>query len=221
MRERQTMCKKKPRELIAELGVKHSPGSSVNQGWTYSPIPFSGYEDVPCHRREASYKRWDAIVASNVLSKDSSLIEFGSSTGFFVFMSAPLVRYAVGIERDKAALEVALSLASEQRVSNVDFLDHTTADNILGGFNVVLMLNVLNWMGRESAESKLRRIQPGSSVFIEMPLAGDGMGGAEWLRTNEELKAWLAEFKLSCIAKLVTSMGPGGKERDLFLFEKK
>ena len=49
------------KQYVNELGDVQSPGSTVTKGYTYNPIPFPKYDRLPCHRKEASAKRWEKI----------------------------------------------------------------------------------------------------------------------------------------------------------------
>lgn len=211
----------KLKELIKELGVDYSPGSSATQGWTYNPIPFPGC-DFPCHRKEASFKRWEAIdlIVHNWRTK--TVLDVGCATGFFSFKAMKAGAYVIGIERDIKALNVCKCVLDLFRSSYG--LDGSFILNIVQipgfEFDIAFLLNVLNWMGREKAEKLLRDCSSIPLLFIEVPLKNDGRGGATWLDSEVAVKKWVEKITGHKGIAIEHSMGPGGKTRTLWKFEK-
>lgn len=204
------------KELIKKIGVNKSPGSSVTPGWTYNPIPFDDFKDIPCHRADASWKRWEAI--KKAVNFDGAIVlDIGANVGFFTFKIAQdfKPRFVYALETDLDACLVGRQLKSHYDYGNIYFTDKIS----WWMPDIVLALSVLNWMGREESESFFRNhLMTCRALFVEMPLKNDGMRGAEWLRTEEDLVNWLYKHtKFNTINGICKTMGPGGKERMMYV----
>ena len=209
------MSLEKIKKLVALMGVNRSPGSSVKKGWLYSPLPFPGF-DFPCHRKETTEARWDAIDKEVMFWDNLKVLDYGCTTGYFAFQAMKNGAIAVGVDKDDASIRVA------QRVLD-GFKDQYRlrgkfyqAEELVScdDWDVMFLTSVLNWMGREKAEEMLKWVRTHVKiVFIEVPCANDGMGGAGWLKDEKDVKNWIIEHTGFKVNELITTLGPGGKER--------
>ena len=177
-------------EAIEQLGQgEYKPGSSGAPGWIYNPIPFPGCEDIPCHRPN-SHERWRLITRHCDLN-NKTVLDWGCATGYFSFMAAQAGAEAFGYDADPAAIRVCRAVEDAFEVQGVHF---STDCGFNRHYDVVLALSVLNWMGKEQAEAWLARWRLiVGEFYVEIPYAGDALGGADWLTCDEECRAWLQE----------------------------
>ena len=209
------------RKFVEELGTDRQPGSVVTNGWTYHPIPFDGYEDIPCHRRGTTEKRWQII--DNLVGewKDKLVLDYGCSTGYFTFQAAKKGATVCGVERDLAAAKVAfacLDRFAQEYNMHVVFKKYYDESLQNQDWHVVFALAILNWVGKENAEKFLKTLGNVGCMFLEMPLAGDGMRGADWLKTDQDTIAWVKKHsKFDRVQAIGETQGPGGKARTLFI----
>lgn len=209
------------KKYVKELGSEQSPGSTVTQGHTYNPIPFPGYDKLPCHRREASIKRWEKINDIVGDWKDKIVLDYGCATGYFTFQAAKCGASVLGIERDTSAAKVCISvLAQFHKEYKLSIAFQKYWDTRCKGtdWHIVFAMNILNWIGKDKAEQFLRELGNVGVMFLEMPTKVDGMCGASWLANDYETVDWLKNHsKFDIVKPITSSMGPGGKERTLFL----
>jgi len=209
------------KQYVQELGSTQSPGSTVTQGHTYNPIPFPGYDKLPCHRRDASIKRWEKIDAIVGNWKDKLVLDYGCSTGYFTFQAAKAGASVLSIERDLQAAKVFIAVLAKfdkEYKLKVTLKKYWDASCKNSDWHIVFAMNILNWIGKEKAEMFLADLGNVGVMFLEMPLKGDGMCGSDWLSTDTDTIEWVKQkSKFDSVQPIGSSAGPGGKERTLFL----
>jgi len=181
------------RDAISKLGTTgYVPGSSASKGWLYNPLPFPGCDKFPCHRANSG-ERWD-IIARHTNFKGRSVLDVGCATGYFSFKAVQAGAVsALGIDRDPAAVGVCKAAAEVYSVQNARFECISMLPT--GKYDIIFAMSILNWIGKDKTElwlssSSLDR----GTVWIEMPLKGDGRRGASWLATDDDVKDWLEYF---------------------------
>jgi SAM-dependent methyltransferase len=208
------------RAAIGQLGTDgYKPGSSAKPGWTYSPIPFPGFEDVPCHRPN-SPERWE-LIRRHCEFADAWVLDLGCATGYFAFKAMQEgAEYIQGFEMDPKALGVCHSIQTAFDIRNMGFWgEHLLDGPVCITFDVGFAMSVLNWVGKEQAEDWLEWAYEHVFVlFVEMPLRGDALGGADWLECDADTVDWLREHtRYRHIEAIGKTQGPHqGKWRTLF-----
>lgn len=198
-------------QAISALGRGgYTPGSSATTGYVYNPLPFPGCGHVPCHRPN-SPERWDLINRHTTL-RGKTVLDVGCATGYFSFMSLQAGASSVlGIDHDEKAIEVCRAASAAFHVQNVTFR-HGTEQSVPkeGKFDVAYAMTVLNWAGRERAETWLRWASSHvGMLWVEMPLRGDGRSGASWLHSHADIVHWLqGATTYPSITKVGQTRGP-------------
>jgi SAM-dependent methyltransferase len=201
---------------IAELGAgEYSPGSSATAGWVYNPLPFPGCEGLKVHRPD-SVKRWE-IIAQHTDFQGKTVLDAGCATGYFSFKAAQNeASNVLGMDADPKAIAVCQAAAEAFSVQNVTF--ECSAIHVLDRqFDVVFALSILNWMGKANAGLWLAWCRGNiGMLWAEIPVRGDGRGGAAWLRDEVDVKRWLLRYFRS-VEVMGETQGPHrGKLRTLY-----
>lgn len=201
-------------EAIAKLGAVYSKGSSLNPGWSYNPIPFPEFENIPCHRLETSYSRWQVLQSFINDWKSKVVLDIGCNVGFFSFQALKMGGRVYGVELDNASRRVCQLVTKKYKLDG----KFTKKINFKIHYDIVLAFSVLNWMGKSESEYILNNLD-NNLLFVEMPLDNDGMGGASWLKTLGDFETWItASTPYKNFSLLSSQMAPGGKERWLYVF---
>lgn len=181
---------------IAALGTGgYTPGSSATAGYTYNPLPFPGCAHIPCHRPN-SPERW-ALIAKSTDLPAMSVLDIGCATGYFSFKSIQAGAVSVlGIDHDAKAIAVCNAVKAAFKVQHVAFLQGTEQithwATTLDVYDVAYAMTVLNWAGRDRAETWLAWASDHvHTLWIEMPIKGDGRSGANWLHSHADVIHWL------------------------------
>ena len=183
------------RVAIAELGKgEYVPGSSAKAGWVYNPLPFPGCEGLKVHRPD-SVKRWE-MISQHMDFNGKTVLDLGCATGYFSFQAAKSGAVSVvGVDHDPKAIEVCRVAAEVFNVKNVEFECKTAGVLIGRQFDVAFAMAVLNWMGKTNAGLWLAWARGNiETLWAEVPVRGDGLGGANWLRDEVDVKRWLLRF---------------------------
>lgn len=160
-------------------------------GLLYQPIPFPGYEDMPCER-DSSEDRFQLLL--QVLQpRDEHLLDLGCANGFFPFRFAQVagaLRSAMGVDRFAGNVKTANHLAEHHGLSDrVRFRQGEIADALLDEVlsaprTLVLLLSVHHHLLREHGIGAAKRL------FRRLHEAADTVVIEQGSLTQAEYEAW-------------------------------
>lgn len=188
--------------LIASKGYRD--GSSVWEGVTFHPIPFSEFSTVRAHKI-GCYTEYDTIKKFIEEKKipSSTVLDLGSNVGFFSFnLNRDFNSEVLGIEKDSFSAEVAQLLSNYYETKKVKFEIGDGLDYVLNTdkvFDVVLLLNTHMWMYKQHKPEKTMRMMKRLSkvakhLFFQTAHAESAsMYIVEELKNKESLISYLRE----------------------------
>jgi len=214
--------------LLSRVGSGgYSDGSSIKRGWTYHPIPFAEFLNVPAHKIAAIGEYKEVLRYGELESKKNiNILDVGSSVGYFSFKLAQLGNFVTGIEADSKAWEVAEAIRVFKNISNINFinakLNPQIMSNLNKNFDLALVLNVHMWLykqlGAEQTMLLMRQISKKTKKML-FQTAGLQSGGkylVKELTDNASIKNYLELCGFKNVTHLRDTDAHGGK-RALFV----
>lgn len=211
--------------LIASKGYRD--GSSVWEGVTFHPIPFSEFSTIRSHK-VGCYAEYEVIKNFIKTKKipSSTVLDLGSNVGFFSFnLNKDFGSEVLGIEKDSFTGEVAQLLAGYYEKRKVKFQIGDALEYVLDTdkvFDVVVCLNTHMWMYKQhKAEKTLRMMKRLSKVtkhlfFQTAHAESASMYIVEELKNKESLINYLREAGFESIEPIFESTAHDNKLRILF-----
>ena len=198
-------------QAIGALGTGgYTPGSSATAGDIYNPLPFPGCAHIPCHRPNTP-ERW-AMISKSTDFAGRSILDLGCATGYFSFKSIQAnASGTYSIDHDPKAIAVCQAAQDVFNVKGTNFIVGTElATPYDRHFDIGFAMTVLNWAGRDRAERWLQWASDHvSTLWIEMPIKGDGRSGAKWLHSHADIVKWLKKVTTySSVGKAGQTQGP-------------
>ena len=116
----------------------------------------------------------DHEICSGLLTKQTSVLDYGCGSGQFLQLVGDRIGGGVGIDLDKRLVEKA---ASSNRLANVRYLHADAHSNLPfedGSFDLIVAFGVLEHVGPERPyiEEFHRLLRPGGSLVIAVPSMG-------------------------------------------------
>lgn len=106
--------------------------------------------DPKVYNEKSDFQRelaWQFINKHAELKDEDSILDIGCGDGFITLGLANKVKKrVVGIDLSKDMVEFANKQASEGRVNNIEFLEHSAEDFSLGKFSKIFSFNCLHWV---------------------------------------------------------------------------
>jgi len=207
--------------LIAQLGTKRYPGSSIRSGWAYHPIAFPEFSP-PIHKSSAIGELEEINKYCDLGNK--TILDIGSSVGYFTFNLAKS-NNVTGVEADPAAWEVAEALRVYKCVHNISFVNNDVYNYVNftndTKYDLVVMLNVHMWLhkkyGNDPTNNLMRALAKRCKQMI-FQTAGAESGGkyqVKDLNSKETINEYLNDNGFH--SKFIRTTKEHGGLRHLFL----
>ncbi|MBK8595003.1 MAG: methyltransferase domain-containing protein [Holophagales bacterium] len=190
------------------------PGMPPENGLLYQPIPFRGYEDLPCER-DSSEDRFQLLL--RVLEpRGEHLLDLGCANGYFPFRFAQVAGAlggALGVDRFPGNVNTASHLAERYGLSDrLRFrqaeITEALLDEVLESpYTLVLLLSVHHHLIREQGIEGARR------VFTRLHEAAATVVVEQGSLTQDEYEAWTGRrepFSTRAFSRLVSMAESAG-----------
>jgi SAM-dependent methyltransferase len=205
------------RGLATQLGQPYVSGSSGKAGYSYLPIPFSEFRDIPNHRPD-SHERFTAIRQTVNLS-GRHVVDLGCATGFFCFRSADFGAQAVvGVEYDNIAFKIcnALQRLYAYHPAKLIFVEGLVEDNLTLIKDIVFVMSIAHWVRIRSGDLAMHKFleeiaSRAKLAFIELPTAGSGGAGIPWLKTQDDVCLYLHDCGFDNVEPIVEVASHAGR----------
>lgn len=207
--------------LIGSTGYRD--GSS-RKGWTYQPIPFKEFEDVPCHMKEVAqfHNELDGML-KRINLKPKTVIDLGCNIGHHCFrLEQKYDSECVGIEADSFNADVANALAEYKGMKSRFFCDKAQdwIKETNARFDLCIFLNSHMWIWKQNpqeAHNVLKWVKENCRfMFFQTAHAKSrGMYLVQDLADLCEVQQYLEGFGFKVLARGV-NMIHGGHERGVF-----
>ena len=209
----------KIKSLIARLGAgRYRDGSSVTPGWTYHPIPFVDFADVPAHKTAARHELATirACLEKQGRTGGGRLLDVGCANGFFTFQLRNDFTQVVAIEADPDAAAVINELCRLYHISNVELRNQRLQASDFGRFDVMLCLNVHMWIHKQLGHDSTKELMTlaaasvGQLFFQTAHAESRGMSIVRELRNRADIEGYLSECGFGDVQCLCTTTRHGG-----------
>ena len=187
------------RSRIRRLGRVYVDGNSDLLGYTYHPVPFAEFGDVPAHR-SACEERLRAILDAMPIRPGDWILDVGANVGFFAFGLAGKGAIVEAYEADSDTFEIGAALAKLHR-ADVLYINKPIAPDTLKylrpRYRGVLLLSVFHWIMKQVGEDAAREVlrdlvARADHTFFEAPVnAADAMYRHPWFASREACKTFL------------------------------
>lgn len=165
---------------IRQLGRHYEDGNSALVGYTYHPIPFSGFSDLKSHRRECE-NRLEAILSVLKIRPGDWILDVGANVGFFAFNleARGAIVEAYEFQSDTFEIGAALSRLHDRDVIYVNkLISNRSVPYLRSHYRAVLLLSVFHWImkqeGEGAATELLRELaRRADYLFFEVPSRPD------------------------------------------------
>ena len=214
--------------LLSRIGSDgYRDGSSIKRGWTYHPIPFLEFKDIPTHKTAAIEEYKEVLKYGELENKKNlNILDIGSSVGYFSFQLATLGNFVTGIEADSKTWEVAEAIRIFKGFSNINFINAKLNSEIMSGlnnnFDLTIILNVHMWiykqLGAEQTMVLMRQLSKKTKKIL-FQTAGMQSGGKYLVKEfidNVSIKKYLEVCGFNNVTHLRDTDAHGGK-RALFV----
>lgn len=217
------------KEKISKLGTgEYKDGSSVEAGYTYHPIPFEEFKDIPYHK-DACVDEWKLLNAIEDF-KEKNVLEIGCANGYFSFNMARMGANVTAFEADSDVCSINNLIKNEKCSAGpwgeLSFRDDSIVSTIgkegLTDFDVCLMLNVHMWLvkqhGLETVTGLLKLIAKHCKVlyFQTAHAESSGLYRVETLQNHEDIVAHLKDAGFEFIELISTSQAHGDGIRYMY-----
>ena len=193
-------------------------GSSASTGYTYHPIPFSGFKDVPVHKT-ACEDEW-GVISPRIEFKNQKVLEIGCANGYYSFNMASEGANVEAYEHDPQVFEVNKMLQTLDQAKDLDvrFVNKAFRKSDLVGkkFGICLMLNVHMWIEKQIGAEETRRMMREiarscmTTYFQTAHAESGGMHTLQHLSNGKAIKEYLLDAGFSKVTEINRSTKHGG-----------
>ena len=148
-------------ELIKKVGTGgYKDGSSITPGFLYHPIPFKEYHQTPVHKLNC-LEEYRTLI-ENYDFKDKTVVDIGSSGGWFSFNISKVAKEVHAYEADNSVRAVTEQIRKDKGIDNLTFHADFTKDTQINA-DCCIMLNVHMWLVKQYGLNEVYAILPDSS----------------------------------------------------------